>query len=425
MNTNPGHIHIIGVGGIGTSALAQYYLANGHVVSGSDANQSEITELLKEKGVRVFIGHDAENIRGANLVIRTAAVKQDNPEYEAAKLARIPIKLYAEAMGEITADYTLIAISGSHGKSTTTAMVAKMMIDAGLDPTVIVGTKMHELGGNNFRSGDSEYFVLEADDYNRHFHHYFPTISVVTNIDREHLDIYHDIDGVKEAFAHFIANTKQGGTIIANGQDKNTVEVIRKVDLLKNQVVLYNENELARHNLAVAGEHNQSNAEAAYWVGELLEINRDSIVKSLAGFRGSWRRMEEIKEGVFTDYAHHPTEIKATLSALKSANPQKKLVCVFQPHQRDRLTQLFDDFAGSFGDADELYLIPLYAVRGRDDGDGRDSKQLAELIKSPPAKYAASFDKAYTSVMNRFNPEETIVVFMGAGDIDEQLRAKL
>lgn len=424
MSKDSRHIHIIGVGGIGTSALAQYYLANGQVVSGSDASSSEITDHLKNLGIKVFIGHEPENVRGADEIIHSAAVKEGNPEYDAAKAERIPTKLYAEAMSEITKDYTLIAISGSHGKSTTTSMVAKILIDAGLDPTVIVGTKMHELGGNNFRSGKSEYFVLEADDYNRHFHNYFPTITVVTNIDREHLDIYKDLAGVKEAFLQFLKNTKQGGTIIANGQDKNTVDVVAQADLMHNTIVLYNKHDISAHDLAVPGNHNQSNAEAAYWVAKTLGVANATIRQSLAGFRGSWRRLEELTEGVYTDYAHHPTEIKATLQALKSANPTKKLVCVFQPHQRDRLTQLFADFVGSFGDADELYLIPLYAVRGRDDGSGKSSQQLAELVKKPQAMYKSSFAQAYKAVSPKFDPEH-IVVFMGAGDIDEQLRAKL
>ena len=334
------HVHIIGVGGIGTSALAQYYLAMGHVVSGSDANQSDITDFLKSQGIKIHIGHKPENIRGASIVIHSAAVKEGNPEYDAAKRERIPTKLYAEAMGEITDEYTLIAISGSHGKSTTTAMVAKILIDAGLDPTVIVGTKMHELGGNNFRKGNSEFFVLEADDYNRHFHQYHPTISVVTNVDREHLDIYKDIEGVKEAFLRFIENTKQGGTIIVNGQDKDAVDVVRQADLLKNQVILYNENDLAVHDLGVAGAHNQSNAEAAYWVGEILGINKDSIKKSLAGFRGTWRRMEEIREGVFTDYAHHPTEIEAVLHAARTVVGAGRVIVAFQAHHYYR-TALF------------------------------------------------------------------------------------
>jgi UDP-N-acetylmuramate--alanine ligase len=420
----PMHIHIIGVGGIGTSSLAQYYKSKGNVVSGSDASQSEITDFLKTQGINIYIGEDAKNVRGAGLVIHSAAVKEGNTEYDAAKANRIPTKLYAEAMGEITDSYTLIAISGSHGKSTTTSMVAKIMIEAGLDPTVVVGTKMHELNGNNFRMGQSEFFVLEADDYNRHFHNYRPTVSVVTNVDREHLDIYGDLDGVKEAFSKFLEGTRSGGTIIANGQDKNTVEVIKNTDLLKHRVILYNEADLARHELGVPGEHNQSNAEAAYWVGEILGIKKDSIIASLRVFRGSWRRLEEIQPGVYTDYAHHPTEIKATLKALKGANPEKTLVCVFQPHQRDRLSKLFDEFADSFVSADELYLIPLYSVRGRDDGEGKDSQQLAELIKKPQATYEKSFDKAFEAVKSKFN-DSHIIVFMGAGDIDEQLRAKI
>lgn len=417
------HIHIIGVGGIGTSALAQYYLAQGKVVSGSDASRSEITDLLKSKGVRIYIGHEANNVRGADLVIHSAAVGKGNEEFDAAELERIPTKLYAQAVGDITEGYTTIAISGSHGKSTTTAMVAKILIDAGLDPTVIVGTKMHELDGNNFRMGKGEYLVLEADDYNRHFHNYHPTIAVVTNVDAEHLDIYKNIAGVKEAFIKFLSGTKQGGTIIANGQDRNTIDVIKSTDLLKHQVILFNETDLAIHSLGVPGEHNQSNAEAAFWVAKTIGISEAQIRRSLVGFRGSWRRLEEIKDNVYSDYAHHPTEIKATLGALKKHNPDKKLVCVFQPHQRDRLNKLFDDFKEAFGFADELYLIPLYSARGRDHESGEDSESLAGLITKPKAEYCSSFKQAYGRVEPKF--KDSIVVFMGAGDIDDNLRSIL
>jgi UDP-N-acetylmuramate--alanine ligase len=418
------HIHIIGVGGIGTSALAQYYLAQGKVVSGSDVASSEITDFLKSKGVKIYIEHSPENICGAQLVIHSAAVGNGNEEYDAAKRDRIPTKLYAEAVGEITQQYMTIAISGSHGKSTTTAMVAKILIDAGLDPTVIVGTKMHELGGNNFRMGKGKYLVLEADDYNRHFHNYHPTIAVVTNVDAEHLDVYRNLAGVKEAFVKFLESTKQGGTIIANGQDKNTVDVIKSADLLKYQVILFNETDLAIHDLGVVGDHNQSNAEAAFWVAKTLGVSEDKIKQSLAGFRGSWRRLEEIQEGLYTDYAHHPTEIKATLQALKQANPTKKLICVFQPHQRDRLNRLFDEFTTAFTAADELYLIPLYTARGRDSDVGEDSKSLAKLIAKPKTTFCENFTKAFKFIKPLLN-DQHIVVFMGAGDIDERLRSQL
>ncbi len=425
MSKDAKHIHFIGVGGIGTSALAQYYLAKGNIVSGSDADSSDITNALATKGITVQIGHKVENVRGADMVIHPSpAVGKGNIEYDSAKHDKIPTISYAQAVGEITKGYTTIAISGSHGKSTTTAMIARIMIEAGLDPTVIVGTKMYELGGNNFRMGKSQYMVLEADDFNRHFHNYFPAITVITNIDKEHLDIYKDLDGVKQAFGQFITNTKPGGTIIANGQDSNTIEVIGSRDLSKNHVVLYNANAIAHHELGVVGEYNQSNAEAAYMVASELGINSAQIAKSLAGFKGSWRRLEEIREGIYSDYAHHPTEIKATLRALKSSNPTKQLVCVFQPHQRHRLNELFDDFSKCFEAADMLYLLPLYAVRGRDDGVGKSSRELAEQIKNPPAIYRSSFDKAFNEVSALFVPGN-IVVFMGAGDIDEQLRARI
>lgn len=416
------HIHIIGVGGIGTSALAQYYLAKNLIVSGSDSVSSEVTESLKAKGVRVFIGHDAGNVRGSDLVIHTAAVGKGNAEYDAAKLARIPTMLYAEAMGEITENYTTIAISGSHGKSTTTAMIAKILIDAKMDPTVIVGTKMYELNGNNFRFGKSEFLVLEADDYNRHFHNYHPTITVVTNVDAEHLDIYKNIEGVKKAFVEFLSGSKSGGTIIANGSDKNTLDVVENTDLLKHNVILYNETDLAHHALGVPGEHNQSNAEAAFWAAKTIGVSEGQIKKSLLGFRGSWRRLEEIQEGVYSDYAHHPTEIKATLRALKTANPSKTLICVFQPHQRDRLNKLFTDFKDAFVSADELYIIPIYTARGRDADSGKDSFDLAKAVIRPKAQFKNSFDEVYKELKDRIN-EQNIIVFMGAGDIDDKVRS--
>lgn len=415
------HIHIIGIGGIGTSALAQYYLAKGLAVSGSDAVASEITDHLEALGAKIYIGHRPENIHGADLVIHSAAVDRGNQEYDMAILKQTPTQLYAEAMGEITENFTTIAISGSHGKSTTTAMVAKILIDAGLDPTVIVGTKMHELDGNNFRFGKSKFLVLEADDYNRHFHNYYPAIAVVTNVDAEHLDIYQGIQGVKEAFAKFLEGTKQGGTIIANGADKNTVDIIKSTDLLGRKVILYNKTVLARHKLGVPGDHNESNAEAAFWVAKTAGVSEAQIKQSLARFQGSWRRLEEIQEGVYSDYAHHPTEIKATLQALKIANPNKKLICVFQPHQRDRLNKLFTEFKDAFIDADELYVIPLYMARGRDTGDGRGSEDLVRQVRKPTAKYKESFFEAFNTVKPELGGQN-IVVFMGAGDIDKMLR---
>ncbi len=417
------HVHLIGIGGIGLSALAQYYHAMGWQVSGSDATRSEITDFLAARDIEVVIGHAARNIDGADLVVHSAAVKAGNEEYDAARSAGVATQLYAEAVGELTRQYRTVAISGSHGKSTTTAMVAKVLIDAGLDPTVIVGTKMFELGNNNFRLGQSKLLVLEADDYNRHFHNYQSSIAVVTNVDAEHLDIYQDLDGVKQAFGEFMEMVVANGTLIVNGENAAAREVATALDIKTRQLVFYGP-PAQPFELKLPGAHNQSNAEAAWQVAKVLGVSEQQTRQSLAEFAGTWRRLEELRPGVFTDYAHHPTEIKATLEALKQDNPGKQLICVFQPHQRDRLTKLFDEFARSFAAADEVVLIPLYQVRGRDDQPGKTSQELVAVIQHDHVTHVGSFRQAFDMVQSKFD-DQHIVVFMGAGDIDEQLRSRV
>lgn len=417
-------VYFIGIGGIGVSALAQWYAANGWRVGGSDAAASEITELLKAQGIEVFIGHDKSQLGEPDIVIHSAAIKAGNPEFDEAKKRDIKTKLYAEALGDITRNYKLIAITGSHGKSTTTAMVTKILTEAGLDPTVILGTKMTELDGNNFRAGKSEWFVLEADDYDRHFHNYHPLIAAVTNVDREHLEVYQDLAGVTEAFRVFMTQVGSGGTLIVNGQDKILRKLSKELTDPKLRIVTYNSSEIKRHELGMAGEYNQSNAEAAWQVAKALNISDTQIAKSLASFRGVWRRLEELQEGVFSDYAHHPTEIRAVLSALKQANPEKRLICVFQPHQTDRLNRLFDEFVEAFAEADQTILLPLYKVLGRDDGVGKDSTDLVAAIDSKKVHFAPNFDEAFAAVEQFFGPDH-IVVFLGAGDIDSELRQAL
>lgn len=418
------HVHIIGIGGIGTSALAQWYLATGHIVSGSDAAASELTDSLKQKGITIYIGHNAKNVGNAELVIITAAIAVDNPELLAAQKNKIKILLYSQALGEISAKYKTIAVSGAHGKSTTTAMLAKILIDAGLDPTVIVGTKMNDLNGNNFRFGKGEHLVVEADDFNRHFLELNQYVSVVTNIDAEHLDIYNNLDGVKQAFAKYISNTNLDGFVVANGQDQNTLDVVGALPERKSELVIYNQNRLAHHSIDYPGKHNQSNAEAAAAVARHLGIANSVIEQSLKNFGGVWRRLEELREGLYTDYAHHPNEIRATLTALKQANPDKQLICVYQPHQRKRLAELFDDFVTAFDAADQTYLLPVYVVRGRDDATGVDSDDLVAKISKPQVQFAASFEAAYSLIELQLNTAN-IVVFMGAGNIDSLLRQKL
>lgn len=420
----PRKVYFIGIGGIGVSALAQYYLSAGCEVSGSDAAKSDVIDLLESKGVKIFIGQAADNIKDYDIIIHSAAIKAGNPEYDEAKRQGIKTMFYAEAIGELTKKYRTIAVSGSHGKSTTTAMIALMMMRAGLDPMVIVGTKLHELNNNNFRLGGNDWLVLEADEYNRSFHNYFPQIVALNNIDAEHLDIYGDLEGVKAGFGRFLEKLAPDGVLIANGQDENVRAVVEQFKAAGRKVILYNGRKLAHHDLSVPGAHNQANAEAAYQVGKCLGIKDDIIAVSLADFKGTWRRLEEISPGIYSDYAHHPTEIRASLEALKSVNSTKKLICVFQPHQRDRLNHLFDEFKTAFAAADEVVLIPLYAPAGRSTGEGKTSADLVKEINQSQVHYAESFEQAYDQVVGDIK-NSALVVFMGAGDIDEQLRAKL
>ncbi|MBI2798378.1 UDP-N-acetylmuramate--L-alanine ligase [Candidatus Saccharibacteria bacterium] len=418
------HVHFIAIGGIGVSALAQWYLAQGYKVSGSDAVSSETTDFLMDQGVTIYIGHHASHIDGADEIIHSAAVKAGNPEYDAAKKRGIKMALYAEALGLLTRQYSTIAVAGSHGKSTTTAMVAIIMIAAGLDPTVVVGTKVKELDDNNFRHGGSKWLVLEADEYNRHFHHYYPQIAVINNIDLEHLEIYPDLESVEQSFLDFANNVRPEGVLVANGQDKSVTRLLKRFDSKNRTVVVFNGTDIAKHNLSIPGGHNQSNAEAAFRVGKALGIAEPSLRKSLHGFKGSWRRLEEVSEGIYSDYGHHPTEVKASLQALREANPNKRLVCVFQPHQHERLSGLFNDFVAAFEAADMAIIIPLYTPQGRDSGAGKGSEDLVRAIGKDGVLFAPNFNSAYATASKLFD-QNHIIVFMGAGDIDESLRAKL
>ena len=420
-------IHFIGIGGIGVSSLAQYYLAQGWKISGSDASRSEITDELKKKGIRIFIGQRAKNIKGVNLVIYSAAIKPDNAEFSQAKTKGYPLLNYAQAVGELTRKYFTIAVAGSHGKSTTTALIGLILIEAGLDPTIIIGTKLKELGNTNFRLGQSQYLVLEADEYAKAFHNYFPKIAVVTNIDKEHLDIYKNLARVLAGFKKFFGNVSADGYIVANNEDKNLKKII------DSKVIWYSQ---GKHKLFVPGIHNQFNAEAAWQAVKLLGVKKSVADKVFKTYSGAWRRMEllsskfrDTSSKIYSDYAHHPTEIKATLQALKEKYPHKKIICVFQPHQQDRLNRLFKEFIGAFDGADKTILYPLYRVKGRDTV-GKSSTDLVKAIRSrtlgkvrdkPNVIYADNFKNVLEFIQSDLK-SNNVIVFMSAGDLDNKVR---
>jgi len=429
-------VYFIGIGGIGMSALARYFLAQNWAVSGSDLVESSITKELVKEGVKVKIGQKKGHIvPGLGLVIRTQAISPENPEFMAAKELNLRVLTYPEAVGAITRRFKTLTIAGAHGKSTTTAMTAKVLIENGFNPTVILGSKYKMLGGKNFRSG-KDYLVLEADEYGGAFLNYSPTLAAVTNVDREHLDFYKNLANVKKAFLKFFGNVRRGGALILNEDDKNLKSLKAAVTKLakKNslRVIWYSqkgaEAKKIKNVLPLPGAHNISNALAAFGLGLALGIPEDGMLSALSKYEGIWRRMEYrgVLPGadnlLFDDYGHHPTEIKATLAAFKEKYPDKKLICVFQPHQAKRLEALFKDFLGAFKDADLLLLLPIYKVAGRDEAQNKySSEYLAFALKKKYPKrkivYLADVGGLKKELISVSEGEQSVTVLMGAGNI--------
>jgi len=417
-------IHLIGIGGIGVSALAQYYLAKGHEVSGSDLVASEITDFVKQKGVKVIIGNSAENISSdINLVVHSPAVKADNPEYKKAKELVIKTQSYPEALGDLTKEFYTIAVAGAHGKSTTTAMIALALTKAGLDPTVIVGTKLKEFGGSNFRAGKSKFLVIEACEYDSSFMHYLPKIIVVTNIDKEHLDYFKTFANVKKAFKDFIVRLPDDGFLLFNRDDKYAP----KLGKVKFKTVGYSlkqkDASKVRKILKVPGSHNVLHGVTVLQIGKILGIPENIILKSLSEFRGTWRRFEIVKEGkltVISDYAHHPNEIMATLKAAREKYKKNKIWCVFQPHQHQRTYYLFIDFVKVFRNApaDEIVITDIYDVAGRETkaiNEEVSAQKLVEKINRTSVEYIPLCD-IEARIKKEIKPGDVLII-MGAGDV--------
>lgn len=431
--------HFVGIGGIGVSALAQWYLAQGRRVSGSDLTQSPVTDFLKSAGARIKIGaHKASNVpQGTEIVIHSPAVKPNNPELKEASRQSIPVVSHSEKLGEITQDRNLLAVAGTHGKGTTSIMLALAMIKGGLDPTVIVGTLIPQFGGRNFRAGRSKYFILEADEYASSFLFYSPAAAIITNIDKEHLDYYKTFPAIKNAFLKFIANIKRGGVLVINTGDAGVKSIVPKIKTLcqKNKITLLPcstrspKTEKIKNALQVPGRHNLSNALAAFTLARHLGIPEPKILKGLHAYAGAWRRLglrkRSGRELVYDDYAHHPTEVRATLQALREKHPKAFIVCVFQPHQAKRLKSLFKPFSGCFDEADVLILLPTYQVAGR---DAIDKRYTAETLAQAVARRGKGqvyflenpkkdLRKAILEISGDNPKREMVIVMMGAGNI--------
>lgn len=417
------------------SALAQYFLACGARVSGSDISRSEITDVLKKRGILIFIGHKKTNVSaGTELVIHSFAAKKDNLELQEAHRRGIPIKTYAEAIGALTRNFFTVAVAGAHGKSTTTALVSLMFVKGGFDPTVIIGTKLREFGNTNFRNGRSPYLVVEADEYGESFLQYSPDIAIVTNIDREHLDYYKNFANVKTAFRKFLLRIKKGGVAVINRDDKNLVAIARVVQKKRRDVswrwysLQDREAVVIKKLLQIPGVHNVSNALGARAAAKIIGATDTAIKNVLRNYRGAWRRSEYrgnfhgIK--IYDDYGHHPTEIKATLKGFKEKFRGKRIWCIFQPHQIERTKIFLNDFARAFGDAYGVGLLDVYQVVGREQKKTKVTnvtkvtKELAEKLQKrhPRVWYLGNHTKI-ADFLKTNAKQGDIAILMGAGDI--------
>lgn len=440
-------IHFIGIGGISMSGLAQIVLQNGYRVTGSDWNKSDITEKLENMGADIVYGHDTVNTQGiknASVVVYTAAAKSDNPEVILAKEENIRIIDRAEFLGAIMKNYKhAIGVAGTHGKTTTTSMIAHALIGSNIDPTISVGGQLDLIGGN-IRTGKSDYFVTEACEYTNSFLKFYPTIALITNVEEDHLDFFSGIDEIIESFRRFAYLTKGSGAVVAMGGDENVKKALENADDLnvitygmdsefdyypENIVynagfpsfdVMKNGKKVCGLKLNVPGEHNILNSLATIAVCSLSGVDAEEAAKGIETFKGTHRRFE--KKGflngavVIDDYAHHPTEIKATLNAVKKF-PHNKIWCVFQPHTYSRTRTLWTDFTQSFDECDELILTHIYAAREKPDGV-TSAENLAEDIKKKgvSARYIESFDEIAEYLKENVKDGD-IVFTMGAGDV--------
>ena len=413
-------IHFIGIGGIGMSALARMCLLAGKEVSGSDVAQTEITEALEKLGACIFYTHEAGNILdGTALIVRTLAIADDNAEYAEARRRGIPVKTYPEFLGAISRNKYTVAVSGTHGKTTTTGMIAEGAIAGGLNPTVVIGSLLTN-ARSNFIGGTGKYLIAEACEYKRSFLNLSPSILVVTNIDNDHMDYYKDIADIQSAFAEFAAKLPKDGFLVCDAGDPLLSPVIAAT---KAKVVDYRNYFDENIALKMPGAHNKKNAAAARVALECLGMEPEVARKAIGNFAGTWRRFEykgETKCGalLYDDYAHHPTEIKATLRGAREMFPEKKIIVVFQPHLYSRTKLLFDEFAASFADADEVFLAPIYAAREPHDPSVSLKTLAQKIAENGTTAHATDNLEEITNALSapRYGARHLLLT-MGAGDV--------
>jgi len=447
------HIHLIGIGGSGLSAIARVLLERGETVSGSDRQQSPLAARLQEVGATVYYGHQAGQVRGADLVVRSSAIPEDNVEVQAALRAGIPVYKRAEFLEQLLQNEYTLAVAGTHGKTTTTAMIAWALTALGKDPSYIIGGVADNLGANA-HAGKGSSFVIEADEYDRMFLGLSPSLAVITNIEHDHPDCYPTAEAFLAAFHEFAARIRMGGTLLACGDDEGVRALLAEAHLAGRQILLYGLRDdsqeqpytyyarllgrnhlggfdfeayhqadlLGKVSLLVPGVHNVLNALAALAVAHVLELPGDQVSQALGEFRGTGRRFDVRGEvqgiTVVDDYAHHPTEIKSTLAAARVRYPGRKIWVVWQPHTYSRTRMFFDAYLTSFQDADQLLVTEIYPAREAPPADGFSAVEVVKALAHPQVRYAPTLDMATQQLVENLQPGDVLLV-LSAGDGDQ------
>ena len=416
-------IYCSGIGGIGLSAYAALQKANGHSVCGSDHELSAITEDLLSQDIEVFDCQDGSHVPvDADLFVYSEAIPSDAPERKKAQEYDIRQISYFEALGEISKDHNVIAVCGTHGKSTTTAMAAQVLIDAEKDPTVVVGTKIPQLGGRNWRKGNSDLFIMEACEYRSSFMHLHPNVMVMTNVDGDHFDAFGSLEEYQDAFRAFIGKLPDDGVLITHMGDPDCKHVAKsQITNHKSQVI--DADQFPLPDLSVPGRHMQENAQLVLGLADHLDIHAE---ESLKKFTGTWRRMEHKgkykiqntnhKISVIDDYAHHPIEIAATLAAVREAYPGKRIVCLFQPHMHDRTIRFYNDFLIAFDAADLVVTTDTYDARPDVEKEEIDMQQFSADIHAETI-YGGTLTQAKEQLCCKILQQDDVLVVMGAGDV--------
>ncbi len=439
------HIHLIGIGGTGLSAIARVLLESGYTVSGSDRVESPLAKELRQAGVRVFIGHAGENIIGADLIVRSSAVTEDNPEVVAARTAGIPVLKRSDFLGTITAEKRVIAIAGTHGKTTTTAMTAWVLTRLGLDPSYIIGGVSKNLG-SNAHAGKGQFFVIEADEYDFMFLGLHPEQIIITSMEHDHPDCFPTPEDYRNAFKSFIQHIKPGGLVLLCRDDagasslKDTVPPACRtltygtesranyhaLNLTANDkggfdfTACFEDVALAQISLRVPGQHNVRNALAVAAVVHQLGLSISEAAHALEEYSGSGRRFEILGEAnqitIIDDYAHHPTEIQATLAAARSRYPGRRIWAVWQPHTYSRTRTLLEQFSNSFRDADRVVVTEIYAAR--EPREEFSAFQVVKQMKHPDARFIPGLIETAEKLLEELKPGDVLLV-LSAGDADQ------